>query len=354
LRFNSQIPQRVIEAWLGTITMAVLGVLRALQPPKDDEEKKPWFGINLSGPDNASDREQWEREGNKPNTIWFSVGSDGGRINLEISRSAEILRPAAVVIGMLDQRDATLNKKDDGTSHLIKTAAWHAAYTLMPATENIARFFKFSGPTSSSTPETSARNQAFTAAPIVFPFSGFLNTYNRLSTIPETDGFRETVLANVPLFGPLLMEKRADNSLKVNGMGLVPTADQTWYNKLDKLKLFPLSYTKATAEEFGVTENVLRRVGYYPQPFDASEVQEFLRRELKDSSMEVSLKTAAKMTVERGRIINEKIKAQASKLWSMDRDKAREKVQNIVNDASDKMRKALKRAERVRRAEARN
>lgn len=347
LRYNSQIPQRVIEAWMGTLAMGLLATLRALQP-KDPEDW--WFGINLSGPNDPEKKAIWASRGNKPYTIWFGAGK--GRISIEFSRSAELIRPAAVAIGIIDQREAIFGDwKDDKNrlNDLALTTAWQAAYAVVPPSENLVKFFSKEGPTSKSDPLTSVRNQSFALNPVFVPFSGVLSTVNRLANVQDADSFEATLLAQIPGLGPFFSKAGViDTTNRVNGMGLEPVADRTWYNKLDKLRLFPLSYTKVDADEFGATEVLLRKVGVYPKPFSVVEVEKMLQKKLKNPDLELLIRTATEMTIARGKEVNNRIQKLAPRLMTMSIEKAKARIEEIISHATEKQNHRILRVERAK------
>ena len=206
-----QVRQRLREAWAGTITMAALAALAKATSDDDDETPNALF-VTGGGPgyNDPAYRDAWMKK-YKPYSIILKI--DGQYYAFNYGRLGESLGWAATLAGSLDDvaisrknkssHGAELDKMESLVGNLIGNFAERSAFKgLYKVGETIAR---------ARQPGTTDRvvSQLSFAASSIIPWKSAMNTIQRVVSDPvDNEGVKASILASVPVAGPLINKPR--------------------------------------------------------------------------------------------------------------------------------------------------
>jgi hypothetical protein len=226
---QSQMRDRLIEAWVGT---AAIGFALMLKSLDDDEDEG--FNVTLAGPSAKTEQDAWRKRGHRQGSIEY-VSKDGGIVSLNWARG--LLEPwkiGMLAVGAVD--DMRLNRKlgdknlPTSFSDYFSAIAygWSKQAAFFGAKNTVGAFLEVN-------PEANiAGNLLYKLNPF-FPFSGTIKSMESMLVGPDRFRGRDgAVWLNLPIARSLATE-RAVNALG-DPQGYVPTDawstlnDRAWYN----------------------------------------------------------------------------------------------------------------------------
>lgn len=204
LETHSQKLQRLSEAVMGTMTLTILIAL--LSEDKDKEEKDRRFIVHNLGPTDRAAKQAWRAAGNVPQSIQWRASETSPWISVSWAKAGlEALAPILATVGtMTDVGDAAT--EDTKTSDIIIGSVGGVMGVFNRPLSGINDIGEIlSGEKNSVSQKSLASYTAFRASGLV-PFSSLLKTVNRLEGPRDMSTATSTMLAQIPIAGPMLTE----------------------------------------------------------------------------------------------------------------------------------------------------
>jgi hypothetical protein len=204
LETHSQKLQRLSEAVMGSLTLAILIAL--LWEDKDKEEKDRRFIVHNLGPSDRAAKQAWRAAGNVPQSIQWRASETSPWISVSWAKAGlEALAPVLATVGTMTDVSDAATADTKLSENIIGSIGGVMGVFNRPLSgiNDIGEIL--SGEKNSISQKSLASYTAFRASGLV-PFSSLLKTVNRLEGPRDMSTATSTMLSQIPIAGPMLTE----------------------------------------------------------------------------------------------------------------------------------------------------
>jgi hypothetical protein len=252
LETHSQKLQRLSEAVMGSLTLAILIAL--LWEDKDKEEKDRRFIVHNLGPSDRAAKQAWRAAGNVPQSIQWRASENAPWISVSWAKAGlEALAPVLATVGTITDVGDQATEDTTLSDNIIGSIGGVMGVFNRPLSgiNDIGEIL--SGEKNSVSQKSLASYTAFRASGLV-PFSSLLKTVNRMEGPRDMSTPTSTMLSQIPIAGPMLTEP----AINMFGDPLGATPNELSY----KLPIFPVQ-VGIRRQDVPFYEKILSK-GQYP------------------------------------------------------------------------------------------